>query len=84
MKKRLRRFLACKKMYEIKFGKRALEEWNKLEKGIKERIWNKLQACKENPFRFVEHLEEIDGFKVRVGEYRAIVDIDNLVKNLGS
>jgi mRNA interferase RelE/StbE len=69
-----------KKMYEIKFGMRALEEWSKLERVIKERIWNKLQDCKENPFRFVEHLEEIDGFKLRVGEYRVIVDIDNLLK----
>jgi mRNA interferase RelE/StbE len=63
-------------MYEIKFGKKALEDWSKLEQGIKERIWNKLQSCKENPFHFLEHLEEIDGYKLRVGDYRAIVDVD--------
>ena len=69
-------------MYELKFEKRALEDLNKLEKGIRERIWNKLQLCKENPFRFLEHLEEIRGFKLRVGEYRVIVDVDNFSKIL--
>ena len=63
-------------MYELKFDKRALDSLNKLEKNIKERIWNKLQKCKENPFRFLEHLEDIKGFKLRVGDYRLIIDVD--------
>ena len=63
-------------MYAIKFGKKSLEEWNKLPKDIKERIWNKLQSCKENPFHFLEHLEEIPGHKLRVGDYRVIIDVD--------
>ena len=68
-------------MYNIIFENSALESLNKLEPHIKERIWNKLQQCKENPFRFLEHLEEIEGFKLRVGDYRLILDIDknNLV-----
>lgn len=69
-------------MYQLTFEKRALEDFNKLEKQIKERIWNKLQLCKEAPFRFLEHLEEIQGFKLRVGDYRIIIDIDNLNKIL--
>lgn len=64
-------------MYQIIFEKRALEDLNKLEKDIRNRIWNKLQLCKENPFRFLEHLEYIDGFKLRVGDYRVIIDVDN-------
>ena len=64
-------------MYNLIFEKSALESLNKLEPQIKERIWNKLQQCKENPFRFLEHLEEINGFKLRVGDYRAITDVDN-------
>src|SRR3989339_204677 len=46
--------------------KKAIDFLNKLEKEIKERIWNKLQQCKEEPFRFLEHLEEIDGYKLRL------------------
>ena len=63
-------------MYNLVFEKGALEELNKLDKQIKERIWNKLQDCKEDPFRFLEHLSEIKGFKLRVGKYRAIIDVD--------
>lgn len=64
-------------MYEIKFGKKALAEWSKFEQDLKERIWNKLQACKENPFHFLEPLEDIEGYKLRIGDYRAIIDVDN-------
>jgi len=63
-------------MYELVFTKRGLEELNKLEKDIKERIWNKLQLCKEDPFRFFEKLIEIPGFKLRIGDYRVIAEID--------
>ena len=63
-------------MYKLQFDKNALEELNSLEKSIKERIWKKLQQCKEDPFRFLKSLEEIDGFKLRVGDYRIIVDVD--------
>ena len=67
-------------MYILIFEKSALESLNKLELQTKERIWNKLQQCKENPFRFFEHLEEIEGFKLRVGDYRVVVDVDNSAK----
>ena len=63
-------------MYQIIFEKKALHFINTLEKETKERIWNKLQQCKENPFHFLEHLEEISGFRVRVGDYRLIIDVD--------
>ncbi len=66
-------------MYSLEFDKKALDELNKLDRGIKERIWSKLQLCMEEPFRFLEHLEEIDGFKLRVGDYRVIVDVDKSV-----
>ena len=64
-------------MYELKFDKKAIDFLNKLERNIKERIWNKLQMCKEDPFCFLEHLEEIDGYKLRVGDYRLIISVDN-------
>jgi mRNA interferase RelE/StbE len=64
-------------MYSLLFEKKALNDLNSLDKEIKTRIWNKLQLCKENPFRFLKHLEDMPGFKLRVGDYRAIVDVDN-------
>ena len=31
---------------------------------------------KENPFRFLEHYEGDDVYKLRIGDYRALIDID--------
>ncbi|HLC31879.1 MAG TPA: type II toxin-antitoxin system RelE/ParE family toxin [Candidatus Nanoarchaeia archaeon] len=69
-------------IYTLLIEKTALDYLNKLEKETKERIWNKLQQCKENPFHFLEHLEEIKGFKLRVGDYRLIIDVNNESKIL--
>ncbi len=62
-------------MYKIVFEKRALHDLNKLETEVKERIWNKIQDCKENPFRFFEKLVEAQGFKLRIGDWRVVADI---------
>ena len=67
-------------MYKLIFSKLALKQLNRLEKNLKDRIWEKLQLCKENPFRFLEHLEQIKGFKLRVGDYRLIIDVNNFAK----
>ena len=69
-------------MYELKFDKKAIDFLNKLEKKDKERIWNKLQECKNEPFRYLKHLENIEGYKLRVGEYRIIIGVDNTIKIL--
>jgi len=65
-------------MYKIIFEKKALHDLNKLEYFIKERIWNKLQDCKEDPFRFFEKLVETKGFKLRVGDWRVVADVDRV------
>ena len=67
-------------MFNIVFSKNALVQLNNLPLEIKQRVWDKLQQCKENPFHFLEHLEDIKGFKLRIGNYRAIVDLDNSTK----
>ncbi|MFA5176387.1 MAG: type II toxin-antitoxin system RelE/ParE family toxin [Candidatus Nanoarchaeia archaeon] len=69
-------------MYTVIFEKRALEELNKLDRQIKERIWNKIQDCKEEPFRYLEPLIEIRGFKLKIGKYRAEIDVDFKEKRL--
>ncbi len=69
-------------MYEIRFDKKALNFLNKLELDIKKRIWNKLQECKKEPFRYLKHLTEIKGYKLRVGDYRLIIDVQEEIKVL--
>jgi len=80
-KRKLKKFLGFK-MYEFVFGKRALRDLNKLDVLIKKRIWNKLQGCKENPFAFLKPLVQIRGFKLRVGDYRVIVDVREEIRVL--
>lgn len=62
-------------MYKLIFEKKALHDLNKLETKAKQRIWSKLQDCKEDPFRFFEKLIDVKGFKLRVGDYRVVGDI---------
>jgi mRNA interferase RelE/StbE len=62
-------------LYKLVFEKIALHDLNKLETIIKQRIWSKLQQCKDDPFRFFEKLVELPGFKLRVGDWRVIADI---------
>ena len=69
-------------MYELKWDKKALDFLSKLEKDIRQRIWDKIQLCKINPFHYLEHLEEIEGFKLRVGDYRVIISVNNPTNTL--
>ncbi|MBI2670645.1 type II toxin-antitoxin system RelE/ParE family toxin [Candidatus Woesearchaeota archaeon] len=50
---------------------------NKQDKHIAERIKKGLQKLKtENPFHYLEHFEGRGYYKYRIGEYRALVDVD--------
>ena len=69
-------------MYKLIFEKSALKDLNKLNEIIKKRIWGKLQLCKEYPFHFLEHLQNIKGFKLRVGDFRVVVDVNNVSKEI--
>ena len=63
-------------MYEIIFDKKAIESLNKMEYRIKERIFKKVISTKEKPFRYFERLTKRNEYKLRVGNYRIIADID--------
>ena len=71
-------------MHTLNFSKKTLRQLNKFDDELKQRIWDKLKLCKGDPFRFLEHLEQIKGFKLRVGDYRIIIDVDakNKVLNI--
>lgn len=64
-------------MYEVIFDEEAIEFLNKLPKDVKERIYNKVISTKENPFHFFERLTGRTDYKLRIGDYRAIADIDS-------
>lgn len=68
--------------YELRFDKKALRFIEKLDLEIRKRIWNKLQECKKDPFRYLKHLEQIGGYKLRVGDYRIIISVNEEIKIL--
>ncbi len=49
---------------------------HKLQHDIAERIRRKLRQLQDNPFRLLEHHEGANVFKLRIGDYRALIDVD--------
>ena len=61
--------------FSISFDKEAVKYLESLPSNISERIINKFEEIKENPFRYIEHYEG-EYYKIRIGDYRALIDID--------
>jgi len=64
-------------MYSIIFDEEAIEFLEKLEKNVARRIYNKIIETEEIPHRFFERLAGRMDYKLRIGDYRAIAEIDN-------
>ena len=60
-------------MYEIKFRKKALNFFNKLDKPIQEQIGNKIEKLKKDPFLGKPLVGNLSGlFSLRINKYRII------------
>ena len=62
-------------MYEVFFTERASKQLKKLEKNDQERILKALERIRIRPESFVTKLIGDAGYKLRVGDYRIILDI---------
>jgi len=63
-------------MYEIIISDKALKQLERLEKSIQERIFKVLERIRIRPEAHVTKLIGDAGYKLRVGDYRVILDID--------
>ena len=63
-------------MYEIIFSDKAKRQLGKLERNIQERIINSLERIRIRPESFVAKLVGDPAYKLRVGDYRILLDID--------
>ena len=63
-------------MWEILLHPKVNDFLNSLDFSLSERIKQKLRELREDPFRFLEHYEGADHYKLRIGDYRALIDID--------
>jgi len=66
--------------YEILFSDKALKQLKKMERHIQERIIAAMERVRIKPEKYVTKLVGDPGYKLRVGDYRIIMDIDS--KNL--
>ena len=64
-------------MYEIVFTKNSENQLKKLDRSVQERIIAVLERIRIRPEKFVKKLVGESGFKLRVGDYRVILDLDN-------
>ena len=74
--------------YGIIFSESAVKQLKKLEPGVQKRIVSTLERIKIRPQAYVIKLVGEFGYRLRVGDYRVILDIDErnliiLVINIG-
>jgi mRNA interferase RelE/StbE len=63
-------------LYGIIFSLKAKKQFLRLEKTVQERIIYALERIRIRPESFVTKLVGDPGYKLRVGDYRIIMDID--------
>lgn len=61
--------------YHIIWHPKAGKYIEKLPKDISKKVLDKFDELALNPFRYLEHFEG-EGYKFRIGQYRALIDID--------
>ncbi|MBA7698641.1 hypothetical protein ES703_107321 [subsurface metagenome] len=62
-------------MYFLEFSKIAEKQFYKLEKNVQWRIINSLERIKIRPYHFVKRKQGTPYYILRIGNYRAILDI---------
>jgi len=70
-------------MWTVKLHPMVDKFLHKLDKKSEQCIKDRLRKLREKPFHYLEHLEEMDYYKFRIGKYRALIDIDfekNVIK----
>ncbi len=62
-------------MFQIELTETAKEFLKKLQKKDSELILKKIYSIKENPYRFIRRLQGKKLWRLRIGNYRAVVDM---------
>jgi len=67
-------------MYSIAWAKKIKKELNKLPLNIREDIINKVVSIREDPIRYLKRLKNYKAWRLRIGDYRAIIKISETNK----
>lgn len=68
--------------HEIVFTETVVETLDTYERGDAERIFNKLEEVADFPDHFLDRLKHHPGYKLRVGEFRILIDWDKTEQTL--
>jgi len=63
--------------YQIIWDTQSKDFLKKLENKEAQRIIKKVNSISVNPMRYLDTLVQIDAYKLRVGDYRILIDLDN-------
>lgn len=63
-------------IFEVEWHPKASKNLSRLPKFLIERVLKKVDEVKKDPFRFLEHFEKEKVYKLRIGDYRALVEVD--------
>ena len=61
--------------FQIIWSESAAKELKKLDRSIAKRIHRKVSTLSKNPYRNITKLTGVPYFRLRVGDYRAVFDI---------
>ena len=67
-------------MYSVAWAKRTKKQIEKLPLNISEMIINKVVSAKEEPHRHMKRLKNYNAWSLRIGDYRAIIEISETDK----
>ena len=68
--------------YEVVWTKPCIKRLKKLPIETVLLIKNKLESIKEYPYKKTDKLHKISAYRLKCGDYRAIIDINDSEKNL--
>jgi mRNA interferase RelE/StbE len=69
-------------MFDVEWTKEAVQRLKKLENKPAKRIVEKIEGIKDIPLHFLERMVGTDLWKLRVGDYRVLIQLDNEHKKL--
>jgi mRNA interferase RelE/StbE len=62
--------------FQVELTELARAKLRKQDPPTRDRIVRKLHQAAANPSRYLERLSAVESYKLRIGDYRAIVDVD--------
>ena len=69
-------------VYKIIWSPKSKEGLYDLEKDIQRRIIKKVEELKLAPYHFIERLTGTVSWKLRIGDYRTLIDMDEKKKEI--